>query len=329
VLTPKKTLKLAGVISKYLEVRFLIRNIDVLNRIPFSYNTSSSTKPITIMAIFNNYYPVDYYSNVVPEIVKQKARGTAIVCAVGQDFLDVLNNTLRYKTTGYYYQEGGYGVNLDKLCDNIAKHISVWVTGTAFAIHERTWMTPKHVVEEVLEDADKEGQFTELRLMSGFYLENENDNPIFGYTMYEVEKVEYHKDNFFDVCRITTKQSMEEKFIFQVTSKEEQNSLKDDTEIMMVGYPLGQAMKYTQGKVSSSKVEHVPQNFQGYISYFTGNSGSPVMDISGKVLGMLTGGAGESNEDWAESDTNCYTYKKYPNEINYHATMIYGEHFEW
>lgn len=277
------------------------------------------------MSIFNDYYPKDYYEKDVPIDIKEKVWATAIVCAVGQKFLDYKNGSLVTKTSGFYYKNddpqypfSGEG----NLCKDIANETAVWMTGTAFAIGRNTWITAGHVTEDVLNEVDSNKEdFKKLRLMLGYFRKSSPDSP-FDYKMYEVTSIKYSNEK--DISIITTKESVAN--YFDVEEVPQLRNLRDDDAILMVGYPLGQTFKLSEGYVA--EVDGNLDSFKGYISFFPGYSGSPVISRkTGKVVGLLTAGSKESNEDWVED--GCYYYKRYPNEEEYYAEIVYANHFKF
>jgi len=277
-----------------------------------------------IMAIFNQYYPKDYFEKGVPSDIKSKAKATCIVCAVGQKFFNPSGPSLTVKTSGYYYDitdprypDGGNG----KLCDAIANEKAVWMTGTAFAIGQSKFITAKHVVADVLAEVDaKPSDFKKLKLMSGYFLQNSPSSP-FKYEMLDVTAIDFHPDK--DICTITTKQKMQN--YFNVAPTTELRALKVNDPLQMVGYPLGQPMKYTEGIVAT--VDGALDDFNGYISLFPGNSGSPVINAkTGNVVGILVSGS-QGMTDWILIN-NCYGYRTYANNQGQHAGIIYASNFE-
>lgn len=273
------------------------------------------------MAIFNDFYPTDYFQKETPIDIKNKAEATCIVCAVGQKFFNPKSSSLNVKNSGYYYNisdprypDGGTG----ELCATIANETAVWMTGTAFAIGTKTYITAKHVVEDVLNEVDAEPtDFKKLRLMSGYFRTNSPRSP-FSYKMLEVTAIEFHPEQ--DICRITTKQTIRD--YFSLADTNEQRSLNENDLIQMIGYPLGQPMKYSEGKVAS--IDGSLDSFNGYISFFPGNSGSPVINFrTGNVVGILVSGSRDII-DW-KANVNCYNYKTYSNEEDLHAGIIYAE----
>lgn len=84
-------------------------------------------------------------------------------------------------------------------------------------------------------------------------------------------------------------------------------------------------MKYSEGKIAS--VDDNLDDFEGYISFFLGNSGSPVINFkTGNVIGVLVSGSTEIT-DW-KLMTKCYGYKTYTNDEALHAGIIYASNFE-
>ncbi|MBX7155326.1 MAG: serine protease [Bacteriodetes bacterium] len=281
------------------------------------------------MAIFNDFYPQEYFSKQTPVDIRDKATSTCIVCAVGQPFLDVPKATLKTKTSGYYYNNQPmypYGGN-GKLCDAIAGETAVWMTGTAFAIESKTFMTAAHVVQDVLAEVDaKPNDASKLKLMSGFFRKSSPTSP-FTFVMYDVTAITYHPDK--DICKITTKQSVKNgKLLYNLAPITEQRSLRTNDAIMMAGYPLGQTMKFSEGIVADTEADL--SEFKGYITLFPGNSGSPVLSRkTGNVVGILTGGSEGINDDWKKSGDGCYTYQKFPNQEEYTGSMVYAEHLKF
>ncbi|MBX3618338.1 S1 family peptidase [Nitrosomonas sp.] len=275
------------------------------------------------MAIFNRFYPVDYYDKEFPDIFKEKAEAICTVCAVGQTFLNSKIGSLTPKTSGHYYYtedprypDGGQGT----LCSDIASETAVWMTGTAFAIDGRTsFISAKHVVESVLSEVGaKPTDFAKLKLMSGYFRKSSPSSD-FTYKMLDVTAIIYHPDE--DICIISTKQPVQNFFTSAPTS--EQRSLKAGDIIQMTGYPLGQPMKFSQGKIAETDGDL--EYFHGWISLFPGNSGSPIVNPrTGNVVGIFV--AGPSDTDWA-MNTNCYGYQTYENDINLTAKIIYAENF--
>ncbi|MBL6449588.1 trypsin-like peptidase domain-containing protein [Fulvivirga sp. 29W222] len=275
------------------------------------------------MAIFNQFYPVDYYDKAMPVDLKEKAEATCIVCAVGQKFLNSKNGSLTTKTSGYYYNTndpkypgGGQGT----LCPDIAAETAVWMTGTAFAIGKKTFITAKHVVEDVLNEVDaKPTDFSKLKLMSGYFRKSSPSSG-FTYNMLDVTAIEYNTEK--DICIIRTKQSVQNFFTCAPTS--EQRSLKPNDVIQMIGYPLGQPMKFSEGKIAETDGDL--DDLKGWISFFPGNSGSPIVNFkTGNVVGILVSGSSEIT-DWAKKN-DCYGYRTYENDEDLTAGIIYAENF--
>ncbi|WP_436516342.1 S1 family peptidase [Ekhidna sp. To15] len=273
------------------------------------------------MAIFNKYYPKDIYENGVPQDVKEAVPALYLVCAVGQKFVNKFGNSLNVKSSGYYYDipdprypGGGEG----KLCADIASERAVWVTGTAFAISQNTFITARHVVDDIMSEAGTTDP-TKLLLVGGFYLKNSNSSP-FTYNFLEVTKIQYHPD--MDICQITTK-SRSAKYL-NLAPTSEQRSLRADNPIHMMGFPLGQALKYSEGQVA--EVSGDLDRFSGFISFFPGNSGSPVFNSkTGNVVGVLVAGS-SGIIDW-QSQNNCIGYKSYANGEDMDAKFYYAENF--
>lgn len=275
------------------------------------------------MAIFNNFYPIDYYEKGFPDDIKEKADALCIVAAEGQKFINTETSSLRAKSSQYYYEikdprypEGGKG----KLCSAIAQEEAVWMTGTAFRIHKNVFVTAAHVVKDVLKEVDASPQdFMKLKLISGYYKAASNKSS-FKPTFIEVIGLHYHSDK--DICFIITENASSK--YFDIAKKPELMSIRPNDVINMVGFPLGQALKFSTGEVS--QIETDLHTLRGHISFFPGNSGSPILNHkTGNVIGMLTSGSTEI-EDWNDGGT-CYGYKTYENAPDLTANFIYAKHF--
>jgi len=270
------------------------------------------------MAIFNSNYPADIYEKEVPEPLKECAPAVCLLCAEGQPF--VTKNGLSPKTSSYYYKiadprypNGGNG----QLCENPGDEPAVWVVGSAFAVDRNRFFTAGHVVDDVLVEIDST-DVTKLRLVSGYYRKSSPSSP-FSYSTLKVKSVERYAE--IDICEIVTDSALPATVTpLQLASTNEQRSVRAGSEVHLLGHPLGQPLKYTKGPVSV--VDGALDSFRGWTSSFGGNSGCPVMDVTGKVYGVMTSGSAQS--DWSLKDS-CYGYAKWPNDADHYAKYVYAE----
>ncbi len=75
------------------------------------------------------------------------------------------------------------------------------------------------------------------------------------------------------------------------------DKLHQGEKVMLVGYPLGEEyIKHAIGSISGQETTPWGDCFTTTAPSYQGNSGSPVLDKNGKVIGILVGGVGESEQ---------------------------------
>ena len=274
------------------------------------------------MAIFNDLYPLDMYDKSIPEDLKELSPAVCAVAAVGQNILSKSGFVL--KTTGYYYNvedprypNGGEG----KLCSTIADESAVWMTGTAFAISRNRFITAKHVVEDILNEVDSKN-LKDLRIISGYYRKS-SPSSSFSYTVLNVNSIELDKE--YDLAVINTSNSLPSSVKpLSLSKSKEENEMKINDRIYIMGYPLGQPLKFSEGTICEIDTSE-PKSFKGWISSFAGNSGSPVINTkSGNVIGIMVSGSTQS--DWSLNTTaGCYGYAKFPNDNDHYAGFLFSD----
>ncbi len=90
------------------------------------------------------------------------------------------------------------------------------------------------------------------------------------------------------------------------------------TSLTLIGFPSGLPMKVAENGEVSHASTHNNIDFSAYVDAFTGNSGSGVFDSSGRVVGVLSGGA----DDYVNAGS-CIDLERYP-ERGYGERVVYA-----
>ena len=236
--------------------------------------------------------------------------------------------TSKTSTLGKYFKDEFYfpkPPNRDlSLCSPIDKTPAVFLSGTGFIIGKCQFATAYHVVECLLNPETKNckgGPQQKLPVKPN----NKNVQDIrivFNYiqsssgtmakpTTYSVKSIAF-EDSAKDLIVLTTNTFNH--------SKQKKGPLKlasrvptVNEQVYMLGHPLGMPMRYTTGKV----VESDPKGgFAKYIiSGFSGNSGSPIMDHDGNVIGLFAFYNDNANAVDFEfnEQQKCYVFNKKAN----------------
>ncbi len=91
------------------------------------------------------------------------------------------------------------------------------------------------------------------------------------------------------------------------------NMVRDPISIYMLGHPVGLPLKYTfRGEVVEGDKGESDSHFGAKIDAFHGNSGSPIFNKAGRVIGMLTKG---NPKDYDEYYDSFHPHRATPDEI--------------
>ncbi len=217
------------------------------------------------MAVLNNFYPLSLSDSKVPSSVVEQAGAVCLVCAVGRGYPFVTRNGISPKKSNDYFQGAGEprypnAVPSGSLCAPWKDEAAVWMVGTAFAVGRREFITCWHVVKDVLEESNSTDPKV-LRLVSGYYTTRSSSS--FKYTMLKVLRVDEKENDYAEIRTDDSLPSTIRPFDF-ATSGPKKGDLGST-----VGHPLGQQLKYAEGKVESADAD----SFNPWITHFSGSSG--------------------------------------------------------
>jgi V8-like Glu-specific endopeptidase len=282
------------------------------------------------MAIFNKFYGLDMYEQAVPADVKELASSILLLCAAGQPFFDDRTKVLKPQTSGAYFKTqdprypGGAGGSLK---EPLASEKAVWMVGTAFPLSRNTVATNKHNVQSILEEVESTDP-TKLRLVSGFYRTASAASP-FTYTVLTVKSA--WLDPNHDYAILTTNEPVPSAFTkLQFATAQEQRRVQTQDALYMLGYPLGQPLKYVEGLANTMNAGAL-DNFTAWITNFAGNSGSPVFHHKlGKIIGLIYGAdyhglPADQHEFVYDARSQTYTYATYENSAHNNVSFYYLE----
>ena len=176
--------------------------------------------------------------------------------------------------------------------ENFSAEPSV-ASGTAFLITDKLILTAAHNVCEGTTGQIDEIKLKTLRIVFNFRMINKEqcqrhfakDNV---YSMKKVVAYQLIKktDNYQDWALIKLDRKVVNRTPLQMDFSKQ---IVNNTQLYMLGYPMGLPIKYTRnGYVKKS--DH-PNVFEANLDAFSGNSGSPILDEEGTVVGLLSRGS--------------------------------------
>ncbi len=281
-------------------------------------------KLAALLAIYDGKFPRDVYEGV-PGEYSDYVNGVGLVCAAGQKC--VTKTGLKLRTTQDYFRgilvNGALlaypGRQLATLIDGIKDEPAVWMVGTGFAISRYEMLTAWHVVTDVLAEVDSTDA-ADLRVVTGYYRKSSaSSKPT--YRMLEVEKAErlMRGGQHVDVGKLTMKDPLDGGDVCDVLTNV--NWPSDDDHVLVMGHPLGQPLKHTEGKLVDVDPHGDRSSAHARFSGFAGNSGSPVF-WKGKLMGIFVAG------DWpaefaAQRTSDRWTYLSWGDGDGYNCDVIY------
>jgi hypothetical protein len=169
-----------------------------------------------------------------------------------------------------------------------------YAIGTAFIVKNNLIVTAAHCLEGI-KPSDIMVVFGYEMINDKNYLKILNQNNV-----YEIESIDTHKDvaNHKDFAFIKTKAKLSNNCMpLQIRN----NIVQSNEELFVIGYPQGLPIKCT-GNCKFFLNVILPANiFKVKGDIFEGNSGSPVLDNKGQVVGMVIGG-GLDTDIFKEND---------------------------
>ncbi len=273
------------------------------------------------VAIYNNQMLSDFYE--MGEEMQNLGGGVGIICAEGQPILKGYG--LAPRTVQDYFRgvmvKGSLlaypGMQQATLVSGLGSELAVWMVGTGFAIGAYDVLTAWHVVQDVLGEVDSDDP-KKLRFVRG-YLRKSSGASAPQYTVHEVVKATRLGT---DVGRLELKTAVPRENVLPVLTHV--NYPRDDHAISIIGHPLGQPLKFADGKIEDADPNNDRSQAHVRISASSGNSGSPVI-WRGEVLGVFCNGnwpsefAPTKNTDWShlywDDDSN--------NGASYHGGVEY------
>lgn len=270
------------------------------------------------MAIFNGNYPADIYQAAgEASSITDLADSVGLLCIQGQKFIGA--SGLTPTTSQKYFSQPHYpeGLKGARLCDALADEPAVWMIGTGWIYSRSQIATAGHNVISLLEEVDG-AKVSDLRFVTGYYRKS-SSRSAFTYKVYKIKAREM-TDN--DTAVLTIEGFFETKQVLDQVTKTEAATVANGDLIQMLGHPLGQPLKYTEGKVAAANPHRDRSTFDTWLSGVSGNSGSPVF-WKGKVLGIFTGG-GWLNEFSLDLKAGGYNHATYDNSnIDHSGTVAY------
>ncbi|WP_147444453.1 MULTISPECIES: serine protease [Corallococcus] len=270
------------------------------------------------MAIFNGNYPADIYQAAgESSSITDLADSVGLLCIQGQKFIGASGLTL--STSQKYFSQPHYpeGLKGGRLSDALANEPAVWMIGTGWVYNRSQIATAGHNVISLMEEVD-DSKVTDLRFVTGYYRKSSSRSSF----TYKVYKIKAREMTANDTAILTIEGYFETKLILDQVSSAEARTVANGDLIQMLGHPLGQPMKYTEGTVANANPHRDRSSFDTWLSGVSGNSGSPVF-WKGKVLGIFTGG-GWPNEFAEAKDGSGYGHATYDNSnIDHSGTVAY------
>ncbi|MCP1381904.1 S1 family peptidase [Runella salmonicolor] len=189
--------------------------------------------------------------------------------------------------------------------------------GTGFIIKDNLIATAGHCFEGK--------KSTDFYVVFGYQMLNEDDynRNLKKEDVYEIESVDLMKsmkDKIdFALIKVKGKLSLDKKALVPRTSP-----ISPKEELYTLGYPQGIPLKYANnGRLFSSKPSSDKNIFKIKLDLFEGNSGSPILDKQGNVLGMVL--AGDVDTDIFIENDCPYLYNC---DLNGHGSCI-GESIQY
>ena len=227
-------------------------------------------------------------------ISKIEAQANSVACLINERWFSTLNDG---------------AMQLDPAIPTLAKHIErthntalgerenflnepAVASCTAFLVANKLILTAAHNVCDATGTIDKKKLDT-LRVVFGFrMISGQECQRRFTkenvYSMKDVVAYQFIQkiNNYQDWALIKLDRKVVNRTPLQMDFNKK---VVDNTLLYMLGYPMGLPIKYTRnGYVKKS--DH-PNVFKANLDAFSGNSGSPILDLQGMVIGILSRGS--------------------------------------
>lgn len=280
------------------------------------------------MAIYDNKVFQDFYE-VESEELQSLAAGVGIVCADGQPILTA--HGLRPRTVQAYFrgvvvrgEELAYvgKQSAGTLVDSVRQELAVWMVGTAFAVARYQMLTAWHVVKDVLNEVDSR-HAEDLRVVLG-YSRRSSARSSPEYNVLRVARARQLSigEASIDVGVLELKDPVPSDAILPIQTNAKRP--RDSDPVTLIGYPLGQPLKISSGKIQDADPSGDRSSAHVRMSACFGNSGSPVIWKS-NVIGVFTGGDWPS--EFAVNSEGKWDHFYWKDESNggagYDGTMLY------
>lgn len=185
------------------------------------------------------------------------------------------------------------------------------ISCTGFLVGPDLLMTAGHCMVNVgRAENEATPMCTDFRWAFDYYLNGPQDNILKGQpseNVLECEKVLFaahdgDEDERLDIALIKLKRPLKERHHFKFSK----NKLHKGQQVFIMGFPSGLPLKFA-GNAFVNNVREGSQYFEASVDAVGGNSGSPVFDTLGEVLGVLVRG----NDDfYTDERKNCDRWNK-------------------
>ena len=259
---------------------------------------------VSTEGMISEEYPIKpSYDTSIPSDVQEYYSAVGIV---------IRTNTAR-KTVGKYFRNGDYDQHGEQikgdLCDTTLSNTPAYYpAGTGSIIGKNIFLTAYHVVEAVIEGKDPVENPAEVK---------ENVKIVFNFV--QTKSGSLAKTETYDVEKIYSHNEKQDWIILQTTKAIKNRNryiLADDAKVedivYVLGYPLGQPLRYAEGKVTKVD-DNADIGLSFHSSGFTGSSGAPVVRLDDhKILGLFA----------YYGDTSKYDFEQPPGKSCFVTTVF-------
>lgn len=162
--------------------------------------------------------------------------------------------------------------------------------GTAFLLRKRHAMTAAHCLCKTGSNALDQKDIGALFLVFGYRMKDETTckGTFKGKNVYQIRSVVAHKFQRLGGWEDWAVVELDRDVVERTPLKLHFEAINKDISLYMLGHPTGLPLKFT-GNALVKESTH-PNRFAADLDAFAGNSGSPVFDLSHRVVGILIEG---------------------------------------